>query len=505
MTRKIAVALASLIALSICACDGGSEGPADTGSPDGGSKDGGDPRWPACSKTTGTQTITFLHVSDIHGGYTPGADLISPVARLRGFYEQTKAESPYTVFTNAGDDMEKGSIAELLSSGASTIEVTRAMRYDVRTIGNHDFAYSPDEALEYSVDPYSAVLSTNTTYSGAGTFGALPFVAMEIGCVKVGFFGLTSRPWNELDKEYEGEYYPGFTTGYDFKAVVQKTVDAHRGEVDLLVMVSHLGYPDDMTMASDIEGVDVILSGHTHLALDTAAKVNETTIIACGESAEYAGRLDVKMDIARRKPVSVKYKLVENTAATMQVDIRVQAEVDRVLATYAPDWDKAVAWASKDDLKSDISAITIRAARELLPADAAIIDPSTIWMDWTIGVITMQDLPDTYKVEREKPGTPGFNSTYTAKISGENLLKLKDGVPSGWSFAGPEEIKTGVTYTIAVQKRAGMHPDKYFPLGVTLEGLEFRYETWDLLNRYAAKRAVDCLYIDADTKRPDCK
>ena len=500
MTRKIVIALAASIALSICACDGGSEGPGDSGFPDGGGS-----RWPACGKDAKTQTVTLIHVSDTHGAYTPGADMMSPMARLRGFYEQTKAESPFTVFANGGDDMEKGSIAELLSSGASTIEITRAMKYDVRTIGNHDFAYSLEEALEYSVDPYATVLSTNTTYSGTGTFGAIPFVSMQVGCVKVGFFGLTSRPWNELDKEYDGEYYPGFTTDYDFKAVVQKAVDEHRSEVDLLVMVSHLGYPDDMAMASDIDGIDVILSGHTHLALDTAAKVNETTIITCGASAEYAGRLDVKMDVTRGKPISVKFRLVENTAANMTVDTRVQAEVDRVLATYAPDWDKAVAWASKEDLKSDISTMTIRAAREILSADAAIIDPSTIWMDWSVGGIALQDLPDTYKVEKEKPGTPGFNSTYTARISGTNLMKLRDGVPSGWAFAGPEEIKADSTYSIAVQKRPGMHPDKYFPSGVTLDGLEFRYETWDLLNRYAAKRAVDCLYIDADTRRPDCK
>jgi len=54
---------------------------------------------------------------------------------------QVKKENPFTLFTNAGDDYEKAQLAEELSRGQSTREVVEAMQYDVRALGNHDFAW----------------------------------------------------------------------------------------------------------------------------------------------------------------------------------------------------------------------------------------------------------------------------------------------------------------------------------------------------------------------------
>jgi hypothetical protein len=46
--------------------------------------------------------------------------------------EQVRGENPYTVFTNAGDGYEKGSITGELSQGRTTRQVVQAMQYDVR-------------------------------------------------------------------------------------------------------------------------------------------------------------------------------------------------------------------------------------------------------------------------------------------------------------------------------------------------------------------------------------
>jgi len=90
-------------------------------------------RWPTCSANAAMQRLSFVHVSDIHARYNPEPNSETPVGRIRGYYEAVKRENTYTVFTNGGDDYEKGSVAEELSGGQSTREIVKALGFDVRT------------------------------------------------------------------------------------------------------------------------------------------------------------------------------------------------------------------------------------------------------------------------------------------------------------------------------------------------------------------------------------
>src|SRR5262249_13590601 len=153
-----------------------------------------------------------------------------------------RKESPYTVFTSGGDDYEKGALAEVLSQGASTRAVLAAMAFDVRVIGNHDYAWSEEEVLSMSHDARASVLESNVTYTGADPvgFGAQSFVALQIGCVRVGFAGLVSQPWNDQDQQVDQPFYPDLSADYDFTSQARALVAAHRGEVDVLVFVDHI-------------------------------------------------------------------------------------------------------------------------------------------------------------------------------------------------------------------------------------------------------------------------
>jgi 5'-nucleotidase / UDP-sugar diphosphatase len=230
----------------------------------------GDPRCrqPFGNDCSDIQKITFVHVSDVHARYNPDKNGSSPAGRIRGYYQQVKKENPFTLFTNAGDDYEKGSIAEELSRGQSTREVVEAMQYDVRTLGNHDFAWGIEELLRFSHDPSAIVLATNTTMrpgseqsSRSAAPGWTDFAIRTVGCVKIGFFGLLSKPWNEKDQQYEGLFYPEIPelkTDFHFIDRAKDIIARHRQEVDVLVLVSHLGLPDDIALAEKTTGIDQI-------------------------------------------------------------------------------------------------------------------------------------------------------------------------------------------------------------------------------------------------------
>ena len=264
-------------------------------------------KWPLCDDRSPTQKISFVHIADMHAHYNPDKDGSSPVGRIRGYYEQVKKENPFTLFTNAGDDYEKGSIAEELSQGQSTREVVNAMRYDVRTLGNHDFAWGVGELLQFSHDPSSLVLATNTKLNRENieplrdiSPGWTDFAIMTVGCVKIGFLGLLSRPWDEKDRQYDGPFYselPALQTDFHFVEAAREVIARHRQEVDVLVLVSHLGLEDDIILAEQTNGIDLILGGHTHATMTTPLRVRNTSIVHVGAFTENIGRFDIEYDL----------------------------------------------------------------------------------------------------------------------------------------------------------------------------------------------------------------
>ncbi|MBK8169092.1 MAG: metallophosphoesterase [Sandaracinaceae bacterium] len=461
--------------------------------------------WPECDETAATQRITFVHANDLHATYTP-VNGVSPWSRVRGFYELVRRQSPYTVFTNGGDDHEKGSVAELLSGGLSTIEMVQGMEFDLRVIGNHDFAWSLEELLAFTHDEHSDVLLSNVSYTGESPelFEAVPFVVKQIGCLRVGFGGLVSMPWDERDVEIPENFYPELAGDYDYVAQAQALVDAHRSEVDLFVLLNHVGLGDDATIAMQVPGIDIILSGHSHTLTGSPVVAGETLIVQSGAFAQWVVRLDVDVDLATHEILDRDFRA--QSVATAPVSETMQAVADHVMQSYAPGALDIVGHVQAPRSTLEIARITAQAALDEFATDAAIVETRTVWQSWESGPLTQQDMANTFKVERERPGTPGFNSFYTVHLNGAALTALRDGSPEGpWAGLFPATIDLAATYSLAVQKRAAFHPDEFLPIGVEFSDAPvFGMEAWEVLDAYARARTAMCLAVDVATALPDC-
>ncbi|MGO2012097.1 MAG: hypothetical protein ACTJH9_06640 [Pseudoalteromonas sp.] len=119
---------------------------------------------PTCTANQSSQTLRFIHVADLHARFGFKEKYFS---HIKGYYNNAIAEQPYTVFTNGGDDYEKGTVAEQTSMGKATVEAIKAMEFDVRVIGNHDYAWGPEQLVEYANDDHAIVLASNTSYEGS--------------------------------------------------------------------------------------------------------------------------------------------------------------------------------------------------------------------------------------------------------------------------------------------------------------------------------------------------
>jgi 2',3'-cyclic-nucleotide 2'-phosphodiesterase (5'-nucleotidase family) len=76
--------------------------------------------------------------------------------------------------------------------------------------------------------------------------------------------------------------------------VLAELVPELRPKVDVLILLSHLGYPADEEIAKRMKGIDLILGGHTHHLLKKAVKVNNTYIAAAGKYGEAVGEIEIQ-------------------------------------------------------------------------------------------------------------------------------------------------------------------------------------------------------------------
>src|SRR5262249_11646627 len=109
--------------------------------------------------------FTIAHFNDLQAHY---GDLVPGRSRygfIAGYLRAVKDEEPSTLVRDAGDDYEKGSIADLRSMGEATRRMIQALPIDVRTIGNHDFAYGETAVLRDLSLSAHPVLAANVHYA----------------------------------------------------------------------------------------------------------------------------------------------------------------------------------------------------------------------------------------------------------------------------------------------------------------------------------------------------
>ena len=450
---------------------------------------------PACAPVV---TLAMVHVNDLHANYAPDAQGISPVARIVGYWKQVKATQPFAIFSNAGDDFEKGSVAECMSDGESTLQVTRLAGFDVRCIGNHDFAWSEESVLGHSDDPTGQTVSSNVSYTGPNPerWRAQNTVILERGCVRIGYFGMVGKPWNEFNEQYDGDFFPNFPMRHDYVERAREIVAELRPQVDVLIMLSHLGLGTDREIATAVDGIDIVLGGHSHSIVNPEEIVNDTIIIQAGSSAAWIAQLDVDVDTTSKEITGYRYTLQLNAEGTAPADGETNTAIVALMQELAPAAAEVVGRASSSLSAAEMAGLLARACVPVLECDAALIDRSTAWVTVPRGDVTPQKFIQVFTVERQPAGTPGYNSLGRGTLSGAALALVRDAVPAEWGWVGPELLEPTATYRIAVQRHIAGRFSERFGEAVVLQDYELQDECWSVLTDFsrlqtAAGKAVD--------------
>ena len=229
----------------------------------------------------------ILHSNDVHGQI----DGYACIAGLRTCFENLGAD---VILADAGD-FSQGNLYVNTSKGLSAIEMMNAVKYDVATVGNHEFDFGFPQLKGNISKALFPVICSNVTLDETGESILPPSAVITTKSgLKIGFVGMDTP-------ETVSKVNPGlirmltFSSAEQMPEIAQKAVDRIRADCDLVFGLFHLGV--DAEQMSDgsssrellkkVTGIDMVLDGHSHTAM-TAGQGGEP-IQSTGTRFAYIG------------------------------------------------------------------------------------------------------------------------------------------------------------------------------------------------------------------------
>ncbi len=408
------------------------------------------------------KSFNLIHVNDMQARYSDRLGGRTRYGYIAGYFRAAKEADPATIVLDAGDDHEKGSVVDLRSQGEATRAVLRHMSIDVRTIGNHDFAYGAAAVRREVKNSTHPLLSANIS-DELRTFR--PSVKLTIGCARVGVIGLTTKGYGSDDQPTTDPYDDTFKQDTNYATYLQAEVDKMRDEVDVVIALTHLGLVDDTVLVSNVTGVDIVVGGHSENRLDqpTAATTKSgerAWIVQAGHYGELIGkgRLQVQGSGRERRVSFARYELV-NVNDKMPFAEDVGYLVERLETTFAPGFLDPIGNAPEAFPQSNLPRLAYDAVKAEWKGDALIIGRDAFWKGIPKGPVTLQQVYDTVLVQKEPSGTSGFTALAEVELKGSELREvqysLKDDPQRATFF--PSKIEANETYRLFVEKRSAEH------------------------------------------------
>jgi len=258
--------------------------------------------FPALAETV---TLRFVQTNDIdrmeeddgRGGF----------AKLAAVVKRERAEGQ-TFLVHSGDTLSP-SLLSGIDKGAHQIDILNQMGVDLFTPGNWEFGFGAEVLRQRVAALTFPVLACNVEDATTAELEFDATLVKETGGVRVGFIGLTSPIVGQTMP-------PSFGLGLRFTDPVDAVAPhvrrlRHDERVDLVVLVSHFGFPQDVQLAREVDGLDVILSSHTHNLLTAPVRVGRTVLMQSGFGGAHLGRLD--LDVQDGAICGMRHRLIEVT------------------------------------------------------------------------------------------------------------------------------------------------------------------------------------------------
>ena len=283
--------------------------------------------------------LTILQLNDLHGYLEPHAEMVlgpegrvcverGGLARIAAVFAQVRQDHPGAVLALDNGDTFHGTFVAVQSQGLALVPLLNALQFDAMTV-HWEFAYGPEGVRRIAADLDYPILAINCFDKATGALAFSPYRMVERNGLRIAVIGIAC---NIVDKTMPPHFSEGlrFTVG---REELPGWIDHVRAAeaADLVVVLSHLGFPQDVKLAGAVCGIDVLVSGHTHNRMEHPVVVNGAIIFQSGCHGSFLGRLDITVD--NRKVVAHRHELIA-VDARFPEDPGMREKVDAVVAPH---------------------------------------------------------------------------------------------------------------------------------------------------------------------------
>lgn len=412
--------------------------------------------------------LTVMHTNDTHARLDNVARRVTKVKEIR-------AETENSILLDGGD-VFSGGLYFNRWNGLADAEFMNMMKYDAMTLGNHEFDKGTEVLRNFIKKANFPIVSSNIDFSKDNTLkdltgppsnyenkqgGAIyPYVILDVNGEKVAVYGLTTEETPDLSSPGDNIVFNNAVKSSEetVKAISEKE------KVNKIIALTHLGYDKDLELAKAVEGIDVIIGGHSHTPVESLKVVDEDstpTIVAQSKDyGQFLGRVDVSFDAdgvvvpseSASKLITIDETIAEDAEAKVLLDEykeEINSFKDEVVghAKVALDGKRENVRSKETNLGNLIADGMLAKAKEAKGAQLAITNGGGIRESIDEGPITLGEVLTVM---------PFGNTLFVLDVTGEQIIEaLEHGVSAVEEGKGQFPQVAGVKFSFTKGLPAG--------------------------------------------------
>ncbi|MBN2328337.1 MAG: bifunctional metallophosphatase/5'-nucleotidase [Candidatus Omnitrophica bacterium] len=413
--------------------------------------------------------LTILFQGDVHSFLSPDENGSGGAARAAAYFQQVRRQEANVLILNSGD-LVTGTPVSLMFNGDPVFHVANHFGLDAAVLGNHEFDNGWQRISHHRDIAQFPILCGNAFVTEPDgkwhVLGDAPYKIFTKGKLRIAVLGVVTEntPFLTQKRNTEGVK---FVKAAD---ALQSMAKEASKESDLIVALTHVGIDFDPGIAEQVEGLDLIIGGHSHTVLKNEKRINGVPIVHAGARGRYIGRIDLTADTETDRIVDFNYQLISVDENIGGEDPATAVEVKKWEDQVSELVDRRLGEAQNSFSKNDMIMLANAAFLEATGANFSYQNSGGTRGSLKKGEFSYRDIYNIFPFE---------NTLVVASVLGKDIPK---------HFYGPEPIDPQRRYKIVTNSFVSDQVQRYLPALQSVVWTDAGVWLRDAVIRYVEKR-----------------